>query len=498
MFGTHECFFSTVSVSLSVSFSPARSVLLLKSLRSRAWRAMGRPPPINGSSLDVAAACRSFDPSPLALQHILSNVVGPLRNTAISAASSAARFVLAASPDERLPWQEREQGAGYSCLSAHRVVLFAQNCQRQAGSSAEYESPRLLAELPPLQPGRACSDVLNFRGNGPEDPRLLPLWDSDDGQAQLLVLANDYWPAARRRAPQPGDPTVLLRNQTGFDKRIVAYVLTIERDGTAGLGPARVLAPDPTQLPANSAVSLSAIEKNWAPFRVGRQVFVHQWLADPHWRSVAHRVDIHTGHLVETHISPSGAGLRRAIGAQPHALVSGGTPAVLLEKSLCPHRNGHRRPCLLAIGHTMTSPCNDAKLRARLLADPTQTTPDKRSAYARLHPGAPSDSRDACFWHHRGFRAYAAFAYVFGAAPPFAMVAASQEFHIDLETSRVMPVATRCGHGDCNRAVQFPVGLSIDEGRQVLLLSWGLRDRATVLSTLPIRMVLNLSRLISN
>ena len=445
-------------------------------------------PTINGSSLDVAAACRSFDPPPLALQHIFSHVLGPLRNTAISAASSPARFVVATSSDERLPWQERGKQAGYDCLTTHRVVLFAQDCQPQQVGNSEYESPRLLVELPMLQPNRACSDVLNFRGNGPEDPRLLPLWDNNAGQAQLLVLVNDYWPVAGHHMPHPSSPSAhdaLMR----FDKRIVTFVLTIDHGGNVTLGPARVLAPDPT-LPANSAVKLSAIEKNWSPFRVGRQVFVHQWLDDPNGKSVAHRVDIHTGHLVETHVSPSGAGLRRTIGAQPHALVSGGTPAVLLDKSLCPHR----KSCLLAIGHTMTSPCNDARLRAKLLNDPNQTPPARRGQYAQLHPGAPPDDRDACFWHHRGFRAYAAFAYLFGAAPPFAMVAASQEFHIDLDTGRVEPVATRCGHGDCNRAVQFPVGLSLDVGHQLLLLSWGLRDRATVLSTLPILMVLNLTK----
>ena len=256
----------------------------------------------------------------------------------------------------------------------------------------------------------------------------------------------------------------------------------------ATLGPPRVLAPASSQ----SASTLSSLEKNWSPFSIGQQVFVHQWLDDPRGRTIVHQVDITTGHLTETFVGSEGADLRRTIGARPHAIVSGGTPAVMLDSSLCPKQ----KPCLLAIGHTMTSPCNDVTLRAKVLADQEQTKPAMRAWYAQLFPNASAESKDACFWHHRGFRAYAAFAYLFRASPPFTMLAATKEFHITPGNGlqRFAPVATECGYGPCNGMVQFPVGLSFDKERRSLLLSWGLHDRLTMLSTLPVNALLNITR----
>ena len=435
-------------------------------------------PTLNGSSFDAAAACQLFDTTPSPYTHLAA-----LRNLAVHASSSA-ELLLAASPSERLPI-----GSENNCSSLHRVVLFLHSC-RAPPSSCGVGTSRLLAELPPLQPSRTCKDLLNFRGNGPEDPRILPLWRGDAGQTQLLVVVNDYWPV-RRRGPEPvGQPVSDLVGSTlSFEKRMVSYVLSITNDAVAKLEPGRVLQPDPT-LPPRGALSLSAIEKNWAPFVLDHQVFVHQWLISPEGQSVAHRVDIRTGYLVETHVSPSGSALRRAISPQPNAVVSGGTPAILLDKRLCPQH----KPCFLAIGHTMTSPCNDDSLRAKLLVDPGQTPPEWRRQYARLHPGEAPDSRDACFWLHSGFRAYAAFAYIFRAAPPFTMLAATREFHLEIGTSRIVPVATRCGYGSCNRQIEFPVGLSLDEARQALLLSWGWQDKASMLSVVPLLMLLNLTR----
>ena len=133
-----------------------------------------------------AAACRSLERLPL-LPHRMQHVrLGELRNAALYVADSAPQLILAASPSERLPRQPH--GSAQACSSLHRVVLFSHSCQARP---SDCQTPRLLAELPPLQPSRACRDVLNFRGNGPEDPRLLPIWKGDDGQTQLLVLVND-------------------------------------------------------------------------------------------------------------------------------------------------------------------------------------------------------------------------------------------------------------------------------------------------------------------
>ena len=88
----------------------------------------------------------------------------------------------------------------------------------------------------PAYPDRYCNDRRNFRCNGPEDARLLPL-----GDGRVLVMYADYDEGARRsRRGHPGP------------RRQFARVLT--------LGPASLT--DPKALKA-APEYLGEIEKNW-------------------------------------------------------------------------------------------------------------------------------------------------------------------------------------------------------------------------------------------
>ena len=139
---------------------------------------------------------------------ITGHTLGSLRNVAVTLFTSSPVIVLATSADVPLPSQGPE--AGFPCMSNHQVVLVVLDRETKRCKS------RHRVELPSLLPDRPCADLLNFRGRGPEDPRLLPLWRGPAGENLVLVLVNEYWPSAGR-APSA---------QLGFDRRVVAYVLS--------------------------------------------------------------------------------------------------------------------------------------------------------------------------------------------------------------------------------------------------------------------------------
>jgi len=236
--------------------------------------------------------------------------------------------------------------------------------------------------------------------------------------------------------------------------------------------------------PASPAVAhLSTLEKNWSPFVLHPPaapvvsaavperepaVYVHQWLDDPHGQAVVLRIDVPSGKLTERWATSSD-GLRRALDAAPHAVISGGTPAVRLNAT-------H----LLAVGHTMTSPCNRPEVLAHGMV-----------------------AREECF-RGRGtwYRSYSLFAYAFEASPPFALRAATPEFRLmpalPGEAAHGFARAERPAHalsGIVNdTTVQFPVGLTLrrmpEPSGWVLELSWGYDDRESMVSVLPLATVL--------
>ena len=241
---------------------------------------------------------------------------------------------------------------------------------------------RVLARLTSAVPQRVCIDVLNYRGNGPEDARVLPLSPS---RAAFIYV--DYAPATDSFIPA-----------SGYHRRMHVRVLDLSNKAVQ-LGPVLRLEP------ASAEISnLSTIEKNWVPFALPDaaatdEFYVHQWLDDGHGRSVAFRVDLRTGLLLERHVSVArggGGALRRAMrAAATYADVSGGTPALALNATT-----------MLAVGHTMTWTCNRPDIRAK-----------------------GSLARTRCMQRNR-WRSYSMFAYMFAAKPPFALLATSREFRI--------------------------------------------------------------------
>lgn len=181
--------------------------------------------------------------------------------------------------------------------------------------------------------------------------------------------------------------------------------------------------------------------------------------------SVVHEIDSATGVIQHTFLASSG-GLRQAIGCPPHAIISGGTPALRLNRS-------H----FLAIGHTMSEPC-------RLLL-PAKAEVERCERVNK-------------------WRAYALFAYLFAASPPFRLAAASAEFRIGrrhglLPAARTVatPWATppEISKGEEGQ-VQFPMGLALDPRApsERLLLSWGVANTHTQLTRLSLPHLLSRMR----
>ena len=177
--------------------------------------------------------------------------------------------------------------------------------------------------------------------------------------------------------------------------------------------------------------------------------------------------------------------LQRAMGAAPHATVSGGTPALRLNAT-------H----FVAVGHTMTWACNTLEVRSKGKA-----------------------ARAKCMRKNR-WRAYAMFAYTFSAMPPFGLRSVSREFRmrlprggasdgyvarpmLDIDAALLWPPPPmRAPHmkvRGLDGKAQFPVGLSWrwpttrqkGAGGRCVLLSWGHDDTETFVSTLPVDTLLS-------
>jgi len=360
-----------------------------------------------------------------------------------------------------------------SCNADHevRVQRWLPVC---AGGARAGGAPRTrpLHSVRSALPERGCEDVVNFRGNGPEDGRLLVL-----GPALVLLLYTDYVDVglpSGRYARRPFFSRLAVRPT-------VAGGVGASVGAAAAARPARVSASllgPPQQLrPASDAVGrLGRIEKNWSPWVDARdRVHVHQWL-DRTGHSVVYAVNVSSGELEQRFSSPhrgaaaAPGGLQQLLGVPPHTIVSGGTPAVRLNDT-------HH----LAIGHTMTWRC------------------------LALPEGA---ERARCARRAR-WRSYAHFAYVFSSSPPFGLHAVTPAFRLrppsrlatrasgllgtavpTVHQHRLSASATQragreggCVTVDC---IQFPVGLVLDRPRRMALLSWGHRDQETLLTWLAL------------
>lgn len=481
-----------------------------------------------------------------------------------------------------------------NCTSEHTIELRALRCDGRpltapTSRRAAPAWPRLLT-LTAALPHRTCVDVLNFRGNGPEDARLLPLPPrTSSDPPRILALYVDYapapaspppttmaWPLPKNAASSGHEATPHIPHHRRMHAAIISLnlaaassapstLLATARDMLHGWSPSDEPAPTaaapssassgspPAAVlaaaarggvrvgrthrlePASPAVAnLSAIEKNWVPFTIDASgdVYLQQWLDDGHGVSVTYRLDVTSGVMLERYESqlPSsvaaasmaadaahpavtegtmgvrrGGVLQRAMGAAPHAAISGGTPALRLNST-------H----MLAIGHTMTWACNLPEVRAK----------------GKL-------ARARCLKRHR-WRSYAMFGYTFDAFPPFKLRSVSHEFRLrvpgaapPLSTPRRrlpdVPAAepTTGAYGDnfypgdrdvlrppppvraihirlrgAEGKAQFPIGLSWADhrsqrghgyedgssigGARCVLLSWGHDDVESYVSAIPL------------
>ena len=370
---------------------------------------------------------------------------------------------------------------GSSCKHEHMVTVDVLHCEAEnalsVGSLRSIPSPLVTASLrlQSTMPSRPCQDVLKFRSRGPEDPRLIFL-----GRRRAMVIVADYAPAASEppvvAAHEPAGPRAPygIGSQLPHVRRMVAHIIRLPSASNRSVqlvGLPRMLRP------ASSAIAnLSRLEKNWSPFfvrggggtraRYDGGAFVHQWLPDERGKCVVFRLAIShsAGELTERFESECGW-LRAALGAPSHAVISGGTPAVAINSS-------HH----LAIGHTMDSHCN------------------RKSSDAL--------AREACFRDNLE-RDYALFAYVFESAPPFQLTGATPLFSLQPAASEGTSANDPLGaasvltlfrdHTQYRRSqmVRFPVGLFVDPS-DLAWISWGLQDTVTMLSSLPVRCLIEI------
>ena len=374
-----------------------------------------------------------------------------------------------------------------SCKADHEVQLLRMPTTSDAclrGDVASQQPARKrnrwrpLAAVPAALPLRQCEDVVNFRGNGPEDGRLLV-----SGPSSAVLLYTDYVNETS------------LTTGSRYARRIYVATVELTRDGQQRLA-ARLGTPRQLRPATSDIATLARIEKNWSPWlhRASGQLHVHQWL-DYGGASVVYRVDLSSGALVERHVAPLASadggggggggggrwpGLQRLLGVPPHSIVSGGTPAAPLNAT-------H----YLAFGHTMTWRCLEADVVAK-----------GKAARAR------------CAKRTR-WRSYASFAYVFSASPPFGLVGVTRAFRMrppardgtSEEAAGLMAVAVPSVHtaardaakaaGGADAAcvtwdcIQFPVSLTVDHSNERVLVSWGNRDHETLVSWFQLRWLLS-------
>ena len=194
-----------------------------------------------------------------------------------------------------------------NCSSEHRVEVREHRCTRGLRSRA---ATPLLATITSALPQRTCMDMLNYRGNGPEDARVLPLPTAATAAAaaghhshsqRALLLFVDYVERTEPiieliRAQQPP-------HKRGMHIRILSVAATAPL--SASLGPLLRVTPS-----SAAVVNLSSIEKNWCPFALSTAdaphagIYVQQWLDNGRGLSVTLRLDETTGVLLERYESP--------------------------------------------------------------------------------------------------------------------------------------------------------------------------------------------------
>ena len=318
----------------------------------------------------------------------------------------------------RAPWLSKSlslaRAAAGGEIQCHETLVLVgiQRETRGGGTSMLHLDPDSSLYLPAAIPNRHCHNITNFRSNGPEDPRLLPL-----GGRQALLFTPDF-------VEYPADDD---GEYPPFGRHIFMRLLSLEATGELVLGSKlRLVSSGP------EVATLGRLEKNWSPFVANGTLYVHQWLDNGAGNAVVLHVNRTSGRLTRRY-ETSNFGLHQAVGAPAGAHLRGGTPAIQLNATT-----------FLAVGHS------------------------------------------------RSDRSYGMFCYVFSAIPPFRLLGATPEFAIkplesDLLGEGMHWHPPHAKHG----RVQFPSGLRwSNASAKWLQLSWGFRDRDTMLSQLRLSHVL--------
>lgn len=247
-------------------------------------------------------------------------------------------------------------GLTFSCTSEHYIHITAMNSSHLPTSAHSRAIWNVLAGqesllnlvFPAQLRDRPCQDRRNFRGNGPEDARIVQL-----GARRCAVLYNDYArcvPADVDCVRSPLAPSGKSQlNLSAF--RRTMYVrevyIGVETDGVLDV---RVSASQLVR-PDSTGPAIATVEKNWAPFTLWMptgpepsKLYFHRFL-ELRGRAIVQRLDLATGFIDATYSSSIGR-MRTLIRCLPHATISGGTNGVRLNVT-------H----FIAIGHTMTAPC---------------------------------------------------------------------------------------------------------------------------------------------
>ena len=228
---------------------------------------------------------------------------------------------------------------------------------------------RLLAQVLPSDAARVCTDELNFRARGGEDARVLSL---APGLGMLLYSEHrSRGSFARDGDAGGGSAHPNHRRQPSSQRGLVSQMIRVDPLGRLDLsepvwlhaaadGAVRLHATAgegvDASVDAGGGASAAAagrparVEKNWSPFALGGTfdgtVVSHQWLCCP--ATIVLRHNLSSGRLLERFESRAGAPGRfhRLLGAANATVVSGGTPAVRLN-----------RTHYVAIGHTALATC---------------------------------------------------------------------------------------------------------------------------------------------
>ena len=214
-----------------------------------------------------------------------------------------------------------------NCSAEHQIeVRRALPEAAKCGSEMRRRRAQLLLSMAGRE--RVCQDVLNFRANGPEDARLLPLT-----HRQALIIFADFAESVAAFPALPYHRQMHVRTLY-IDDDITENALSSAGPASslpravpssllrASLGPVQHLQPSSPAL-----LNLSAIEKNWVTFTVATSarhshgdehsspisapIYLQQWLDDGHGRTVTLRLDLRTGVLLDRWDTPP---IRDAIG----------------------------------------------------------------------------------------------------------------------------------------------------------------------------------------